>query len=1165
MAVRTIKTRLELAGDREFRDKLKKANAELAEQKSKIKLLNEEYKNAQNSQEALRKKLEQLKEMQGAVNKTLEAAREGLRNATKENEKYDAQVASAKEKIQAAQMELEGLNTATEEGAKRQAELSEEIARYQAELEEAQKRQEAAAAGVDVWATKQAKAKTELNNTSRQIKEYEGYLKEAEESTTGCATSIDEYGKKVKKASEEQEKLNGGLENSGDAIGSLAAALTASGLSSGIREITEVLTECVQQAAEFETALAKVGTIADTEAVSMDTIREGILKLSGETGQAVAELSEATYNAISASVDTAGAVDFVATATKLATGGFTDNTTAVDILTTVLNAYKMESGQAAEVADYLITTQNLGKTTVGELAGAMGKVIPVAAAYDVEMSNLSSAMAILTANGISTAESTTYLKSALNELGDSGSDVSAVLRCETGMSFGELMKKGYSLGDVMEILGKAVDNDKGAFNELWSSSEAGIAALSLLSAGSRKYNEVLAKMRESAGATTRAYEQMMDTAEASHKKLENAFQNLKIAVGGELQEQMKGVYDIGTDLLTWAADFIQKNEWLVPVLEGVTFGLGALAVAVTGATVATKIIIPLWNTFNTIMAANPVGLVVVAIVSLTAALAPLIASLASTTTEVEEQAKAWKDQADALNESLDAYKEQNGKTEEAVSNTRQLVQSLEELSAKEKKSVAEKEAIAAITDQLNEKFPDLNLQYDNLTGSINLTTEELQAMLEAMERQERYNNARSNYSDIYAKQTEGMESLANAQDALAEATERYEKAWNDYLELGGNNWVLLDAVCEAEKEVKACTEAVDELQRAVAESDAALAQMTYDTNLYVIETAAMTEAERKKIEAMLDAAEAKRGSTEAYYAEIEAIAKVAQEYDGYAASAEANMETVMQKIQALEAQYQESYAAAYENISKQIGLFEEMKVESEKSIEDMKKSLDSQVAYMEEYAEDIRLAMEYGVDEGILRQLTDGSAESAAILQEIVDSGEENIAELNEKFAEVKKGKDEFSSAIAELEAYYGEEMEELVRETEEAVKDMAKYDDAYQSAVETCNGYIEGVNAKWGEVISRYAELAKAAQAAYNGNLPAVQQNTAETEKNRDKILVAESQNRKATEIYLNDTGAGKKNNATTVVNNNQTYNISTPVKSTSKVMRETRLEEQYGLAGGF
>ena len=101
MAVRTIKTRLELAGDREFRDKLKKANAELAEQKSKIKLLNEEYKNAQNSQEALRKKLEQLKEMQGAVNKTLEAAREGLRNATKENEKYDAQVASAKEKIQA--------------------------------------------------------------------------------------------------------------------------------------------------------------------------------------------------------------------------------------------------------------------------------------------------------------------------------------------------------------------------------------------------------------------------------------------------------------------------------------------------------------------------------------------------------------------------------------------------------------------------------------------------------------------------------------------------------------------------------------------------------------------------------------------------------------------------------------------------------------------------------------------------------------------------------------------------------------------------------------------------------------------------------------------------------------------------------------------------------
>lgn len=1164
MAVRTIKTRLVLEGDKEFRDKFRKASVELTEQKSKLKLLTEEYKNAQNSQEALMKKLEQLRKVQEAVKKTVDAAREGLLNATKEQGKYEAQVESAKEKIQDAQAELERLNVATEEGAKRQAELNEIIGKYQAELEEAEKRQETATAGVDAWATKQSRAKTELNNTSRQIREYEGYLKEAEESTTGCAESIDQYGKKVRKAADDHDKLNGGLKDSGEAIGSLAAALTASQISSSLAEITEVLTECVEKASEFETALAKVGTIADTNAVNMDSMKESILKLSGETGKSVAELSEATYSAISAGVDTANAVDFVASATKLATGGFTDNTTAVDILTTVLNAYKLEAGQAAEVADYLVMTQNLGKTTVGELAGAMGKVIPIAAAYDVEMGNLSSAMAILTAGGISTAESTTYLKAALNELGDSGSKVADVLRRRTGMSFGELMKKGYSLGDVMEIIGEEVDNNKGAFNELWSSSEAGVAALTLLSEGSEKYNTVLDKMRNSAGAAAGAYEKMMDTAEASHQKLENAMENLKIAVGSELQNQMKGVYDIGTDLLTWATDFVQKNEWLIPVLEGVTFGVGALTIAVTGATVVTKIIIPLWDTFTKVMNANPIGLVITAVVTLTAVLAPLIASLSDTTTEVEKQAEEWKELADATNEAVGAYKEQSEETENSVRETKELIRRLEELTSKEKKSAAEKAAIAEIVDKLNEKVPDLGLQYDSLSDSINLTTEELHKMADAMERQERYDDARKNYDDVYAKRAENLEALNEAQEALAEATEKYELM----LEEARQNPRSLPSIdmMNTAKEVEALTEAVNQMQGAVSESDAALAQMNtdieemaYTTNLYTIETSAMTEEERKKIDAMLDAADAKRGCIDTYYDEIEAIAQEAQKYNEYALSAEANMEIVIQKIQELDEQYSASYSAAYDNISKQIGLFGEMQTKSSKSIDEMKKSLDSQVEYMEKYAEDIRLAMEYGVDEGILRQLTDGSEDSAAILNEIVNSGEENIAELNKKFAKVEEGKEAFSNAIAELETNYGTEMEELIKETEEAVKEMAKYDDAYQAAADTCDGFIDGVNAKWSEVIGRYNALSEAIKKASSG----ISVSTDAIGQSREKITVAESQNKRTAEVYAGGTGTGKKTGSATVVNN-QTINISTPVKSPSKLAREIRLESQSGLAGG-
>ena len=112
---------------------------------------------------------------------------------------------------------------------------------------------------------------------------------------------------------------------------------------------------------------------------------------------------------------------------------FTSSSSAVDILTTALNAYGLGADKAGHVSDVLLTTQNLGKTSVDELSASMGRVIPLAAAYKVNVENLSSGLAIMTANGIATAEATTYTKSMLNELGDTGSTVGKILQKETGL------------------------------------------------------------------------------------------------------------------------------------------------------------------------------------------------------------------------------------------------------------------------------------------------------------------------------------------------------------------------------------------------------------------------------------------------------------------------------------------------------------------------------------------------------------------------------------------------------------------------------------------------------------------------------------------------------------------------------------------------------------
>ena len=305
-------------------------------------------------------------------------------------------------------------------------------------------------------------------------------------------------------------------------VGTLKKVIAAAGIGAALKA-------AVSSGGEFETALAKVSTIADTSKLSVGELNKQILSTSGSMGIAAKDIAEAAYQAISAGQDTSNAVSFAGQAAKLAAAGFTSSSSAVDILTTALNAYGLGADQATHVSDVLLTTQNLGKTSVDELSASMGKVIPLAAAYGVSVENLSSGLAVMTANGIATAEATTYTKSMLNELGDTGSAVGKILQTQTGQSFAQLSANGASLGDVLQILYDSVGDDGTAFAGLWSSVEAGTGALSLVSGGVDKFNGVLNQMVNSTGATETAYSTMTDTFEHKLESIQTSAQDFGIS------------------------------------------------------------------------------------------------------------------------------------------------------------------------------------------------------------------------------------------------------------------------------------------------------------------------------------------------------------------------------------------------------------------------------------------------------------------------------------------------------------------------------------------------------------------------------------------------------------------------------------------------------------
>lgn len=1004
MAVRTISTKLAVEGEAEYKQKIASCNSELKTLKSSLALVQSEYKNNANSMEALTAKGEALNAMQTAQAKKVAELEKALANCQKAQTTYADRVAEAEANVSKYEKALADLKDSTGDTTEEQAALTAELEKWKEELANAQAGQAAAERGAQNWQQQLNKAKVELNDTTDAIEKNNQYLAEAEQSADGCATSIDKYGKEVKDAGKESKDFG---DKSKDAVNQLAATLAAAGITAAVKEIAEALLDCSKAAETFETSIAKVATIADTSSISLEEIQAKIITLSSETGKSASAIAEATYSAISAGVDTASAVEFVEKATRLAAGGFTEAETAVDVLTTALNAYDLSVEETERVSDILITTQNLGKTTVDALAQSVGKVIPLAAAYGVEMDNLGAAYAVLTANGVATAEAGTYLKAMLNELGDSGSTVAGVLKEQTGKSFADLMAGGASLGDVLAILGDSVGGNATAFNELWSSTEAGVGALSIFNKGAENFNSVLGEMQNSAGATSAAYGTMADTTEFAEQRMNTALENLKITIGTQLNPALEKLYNTGASAFEWASDFVEENPWIVSAISALVIGIGTLAAGVTIATAATA-------AFNAVLAANPVGLVVAGVVAATAALAAFCLSIGA----ADEDTRAF---TESLEETKTAYEELSASMEEEQAATAATADSLKSLLEVEEKSAAQKAAISEMVAQLNEDVPNLGLAYDAASDSINMTTEALDALVEHAAAQEEYEAQVARLSELYTEQAEITARLEEAQAALAEAQETGS----------GNTRTLQNNI--------------DELTASLEDNQAQIAALEE-------ESAEFGEWQEKS-------------------------AQATQEM-------QSTVSGLISEMEALQTAYEDSHAKAVESIEGQLGLFKELDGSAKTSIDNLIETLKGQVSYMETYAANIQKAMELGVDEGLVKKLSDGSEESAQILAAIVAGGEDEIAALNEQLAKVEEGKNAFGDVVAEMETDFSDKMADIEKRMQECVDELDVSVEAGAAGAATIEGYIEGAESMRSSLVSTYRSLARAANNAYKSEL---------------------------------------------------------------------------------
>lgn len=631
-----------------------------------------------------------------------------------------------------------------------------------------------------------------VDNIVESVEEAgESAAEAVEDAMSDVADSVSDAAKDVgDSASDIGDSIGDGFEEGTDqastAIDALAQALVAAGVTASVKAITDALMGCTQASMEFETAMAKVGTIADESQKPLGDMRNEILALSGETGKSVGELAEATYQAISASVATENAVDFVGTANKLAVGGFSDTTTAVDILTTAINAYGMSADDAAKISDVLITTQNLGKTSVAQLGASMGMVIPLAAAYNMDLEDLSASYALLTANGTQTAQATTYVKAALNELGSTSSVVGSTLKKKTGKTFAELMAEGNSLGDVLQVLADSVDGDTTAFNNMWSSSEAGVGMLSILNSGTSKYNSLVQAMEGSTGAATTAFEKMSETGEFAQQRFQNATENLKIAIGDELAPVLMELQQSGADAMEWATEFVKEHPEVVAAVTALAAALAVLAAALVGLLVVQQVTTA-FTKFSAALLANPVGAVAVAFTALTAAAVAFGAVMKDRTSESVKNRKAIEQCKDSYDELKDSMEEHAKERKESIKSAKteaatyqNLADKLYELADKTNKTASDKAQMNTIVDQLNGAMPKLGLSVDETTGALNREKSAVDAVIDSMKQQALANAYQEQANKAASDLAEAQIQLSEAEEVLNDLRSQAVKKINEH-------------------------------------------------------------------------------------------------------------------------------------------------------------------------------------------------------------------------------------------------------------------------------------------------------------------------------------------------------------------------------------------------
>lgn len=991
----------------------------------------------------------------------------------------------------------------------------------------------AASGAFDTATASAGTASSALDNYERETQEAASSLDSLSDASRDAENALDQQARAAENAADEVESFGEESEGAGeearrfgtasvDSIQELSKALTAAGIAKAIHAIYEEFANAVGAAIEFESAVTGVYKTVDGSSEQLQQISRDIKDMStvmpssandiaavaeaaGQLGIATDDVTSFTEVMINLGEATNLSADEAASSlakfTNITSMAATDYENLGSTVVALGNNFATTEADIVAMSTRLAsagTMAGLTEPQILALATAMSSVGIEADAGGSAMSKLLTDMQVAVETGSDRLEE---FASVAGMTGDAFADsfgknaVDALYAFISGLNDTE--RNGATATVVLENMGITEVRLSNAVKSLANNSEGLNSAITVANTAWQENT-----------ALTNEVGLRYGTLASRISMAENSSENLAAAIGDDLTPIVGTFIDTKRGFTDWLTDIVEKHPAVTAGLTAVSIAVGIVAAAVTVfALVTSPIVVGAINAITTAMMANPVFLIITGVVALTAAVVAFVAVLSSQKSEYDTWTASTKNQYDELQQLNAEYEtacEQYGETSDEALELRYqvdeltssfeaskksveqfsaecdklldshqklvssynenietikseeigsmaLVRQLESLSSETALTIAEQLKMATIVDALNEKIPGLALAYDKETGALNSTAEAVRELAKARIEQKRLEEQSGTYVKALENQAALTEKIAEAEANLTAERERRGMYYDEVLQQWTNG---------------AYTE------------DSLWASWTTDLDEYSDALNALQAAEEEN-NRIIEETEA------AYDAQAKAIENAKNEHRTYEEAVSTALSSVQEEMGKLAEKYDEAYESARENINGVISLFDTMKTETSLSIADMTSAMESQVAYLDRYTENLRKASEYGLDNGLISSLSDGSAESAGQLDAIIGKIEslgstsadaaKFVSDFNDSFSEVQTAKDEFAATVADMQTDFSAKMDEMEKKLTESIDNMNMETEAATAAKDTMTAYINSIKAQQASAVSAAEAVAKA------------------------------------------------------------------------------------------